>query len=128
MDKIFIWCGSKVFHLDSKYLCLSIFQDPNVIYENVNSIDGYLSSFPSNNFVASSHLIATCYIFYQIISLLPLVIGVKLLVARRISTYLEIKKLNNIANQINFLNIFYVLCKYELQQKLVARFRHEAHN
>ena len=69
----------------------------NVIYENVNSIDGHLSSFPSNNFVAYSQLIATCSIFHQTISSRPLVIDVKLLGARRILTYLEIEKLNNIA-------------------------------
>ena len=46
MDKFFIWCSSKVFHFDSKYLYVSIFQDTNVIDENLNSVDGYLSFFP----------------------------------------------------------------------------------
>ena len=54
MEKIFIWCSSKVFHLDNKYLYVSIFQNTNAIYEDVNSIDGYdFSSFPSNNFITS---------------------------------------------------------------------------
>ena len=45
-----------------------IFQDANAIYENVNSTDLYFLSFPSNNFVATSQLMATCYLFHQIIS------------------------------------------------------------
>ena len=110
----FFWCGIKVFHIDSNYLYVSIFQDSNVIFENVNSIDGYLSSFLLEYFVVSSQLIATCYLFYQIISLHPLVIDKKLLVERQISTYLEIEKLNNISNQLNFLNIFYGLCKVNM--------------
>ena len=37
MDKIFIFdVVVNVFHLDSKYLYVSIFQDSNVNYENVS--------------------------------------------------------------------------------------------
>ena len=37
MDKIFIFdVVVNVFHLDSNYLYVSIFQDSNVIYENMS--------------------------------------------------------------------------------------------
>ena len=89
---------SKVFHLDCKYLYVSIFQDTNPIYENINLIDECLFPFPSKNFIASSQLMDTFYLSHQMISSHPLVISVKLLVAQRISTYLKIGKLNNIAD------------------------------